>query len=129
MSDKISFVFPAKAEYIGAIRLAASGVACNFDFNVNKIEDIKSCIAEACLLLTCAQTCDSLNILLECNGEIKIRVSALGEVKARSERDGLEFNEEMSKIMIEALAQYVSFVRQDDCLSEVYFMIGPNSEE
>ena len=129
MNDKISFIFPAKAEYISAIRLAASGVACSFDFNVGKIEDIKSCVAEACLLLMCSQTCESLNILLECDGEIRVRVSAIGAARILSLRDCMEFNEEMSKIMIEALAQTVSFVRQDEVLSEVYFVIKPGSEE
>lgn len=129
MNDKISFLFPAKAEYISAIRLAASGVACSFDFNVSKIEDIKSCIAEACLLLMCSQTCESLNILLECDGEIKVRVCAMGAARILPLLDCMEFNAEMSKIMIEALAQTVSFVRQDEVLSEVYFAIKPESEE
>jgi serine/threonine-protein kinase RsbW len=129
MNDKISFLFPAKAEYISAIRLAASGVACSFDFNVSKIEDIKSCIAEACLLLMYSQTCESLNILLECDGEIKVRVCALGAERILPVRECVEFNEEMSKIMIEALSQHVSFIRQDEVLSEVYFVIKPEPEE
>jgi hypothetical protein len=129
MSDRISFIFPAKAEYISAIRLAASGVACGQDFDVNKIEDIKSCVAEACLLMMCGQTCESLNILLECDGELKVHVCAQAPVKRTSCQDCMEFNEEMSKIMIEALAEYVSFVRQDDVMSEVYFVIRPGSEE
>jgi serine/threonine-protein kinase RsbW len=129
MSDRISFIFPAKAEYISAIRLAASGVACSQDFNVNKIEDIKSCIAEACLLMMCSQTCEALSIHLECDGELKIHVCAQGSVTVRPDRECMEFNEEMSKIMIEALAECVSFVRQDDVMSEVIFVIRPDSEE
>lgn len=130
MNDKISFIFPARAEYISAIRLAASGVACSFDFNVSKIEDIKSCIAEACLLLMCSQTCESLNIQLECGGEIMVRVCAIGAARIMPVAgDCVEFNEEMSKIMIEALSQEVSFVRQDEVLSEVFFVIKPGPEE
>lgn len=129
MSDRISFIFPAKAEYISAIRLAASGVASGQDFDVNKIEDIKSCVAEACLLMMCSQTCEALSIHLECDGELKIHVCAQAPVKITPCRDCMEFNEEMSKIMIEALAEYVSFVRQDDVMSEVYFVIRPDSEE
>lgn len=129
MSDKISFVFPAKTEFISAIRLAASGVACSFDFNMGKIEDIKSCIAEACLLLMCEQTCDFLTIHLECNGEIRALVRADGARSTAANGECLEFNAEMSKIMIEALAQDATFIRQDDIFSEVYFVISQDSEE
>ena len=58
-----------------------SGVACSFDFDLGKIEDIKSCIAEACILLMCAQTCEFLNIYLECSGEIRAQVSAAGAAR------------------------------------------------
>ncbi len=129
MNDKISFIFPAKAEYISAIRLAASGVACSFDFNVSKIEDIKSCIAESCLLLMCSQTCESLNILLECDGEIRVRVCGIGASRNAHGRDCMDFNEEMSRIMIEALSAEVSFLEKDEVLSEVFFIIKPESEE
>lgn len=129
MSDKVSFVFPAKTEYISAIRLAASGVACSFDFDVGKIEDIKSCIAEACLLLMCEQTCDSLTIQMECDGEIKAHVHADDARSTATDGECLEFNAEMSKMMIEALAQDASFVRKDNIFSEVYFVIRQDSEE
>jgi hypothetical protein len=129
MSDKISFIFPAKTEYISAIRLAASGVACSFNFDMGKIGDIKSCIAEACLLMMCEQTCDSLSIHLECNGEIRTHVCAIGARSTASDGECVEFNAEMSKIMIEALSKDASFVRQDDVLSEVYFVIRQDSEE
>jgi serine/threonine-protein kinase RsbW len=129
MNDKISFVFPAKTEYISAIRLAASGVANSFDFDVGKIEDIKSCIAEACLLLMCEQSCESLRILLECDGMIRAHVCAVGATRVLSFEECMEFNAEMSMIMIEALSRNVSFIRQGDVLSEVYFEISPDSKE
>ena len=129
MSDKISFVFPAKTEYISAIRLAASGVASSFDFNVDKIEDIKSCIAEACILLMCSQKCESLHILLECGERMQIHVCAVGALKIESCEDCMEFNAEMSKIMIEALALDASFIRKNDVMSEVSFSIAEESEE
>ncbi len=128
MSDKISFIFPAKTEYISAIRLAASGVACSFDFDLGKIEDVKSCVAEACILLMCAQTCESLSIHFECNGEIRAHVSAVGVTRVLPGEECLEFNAEMSKIMIQALSEDVSFVRQDDVLSEVNFAVRKDSE-
>lgn len=129
MNDKISFIFPAKTEYISAIRLAASGVACSFNFDVGKIEDIKSCVAEACLLLMCEQTCESLSIHLECDGEIRAHVFAAGATRNPSGEECMEFNSEMSRIMIEALSRDVSFVRKGDVLSEVYFVIRQDSEE
>jgi hypothetical protein len=128
MNDQVSFIFPAKTEYISAIRLATSGVACNVDFDLGKIEDIKSCIAEACILLMCAQTCESLSILLECNGEIRAHVSAVGATRVSPGEECVEFNSELSKIMIEALSEDVSFVRHDDVLREVDFVVRKDSE-
>jgi hypothetical protein len=76
----------------------------------------------------CEQTCDSFRILLDCSGAIAVRVSAVGAAKIEPCGECMEFNSEMSKIMIEALAQNVSFARKDDVLSEVYFEIRPDSE-
>jgi len=129
MNEKISFVFPAKKEYISAIRLAASGVANSFDFNVGKIEDIKACVAEACLLLMCEQTCESLQIDMECDGALRARVCGTGAQRISPGEDCMEFNAEMSQILIKALSQDASFAQEGNVFNEVLFTIKPDSEE
>ncbi|GGE34454.1 serine-protein kinase RsbW [Pullulanibacillus camelliae] len=46
-SDTIELTIPAKAEYIGVVRLTASGVANRMGYPYDAIEDIKVAISEA----------------------------------------------------------------------------------
>lgn len=46
--DFIEMTFPAKAEYIGVVRLTSSGIAQRLGFSYDAIEDIKVAISEAC---------------------------------------------------------------------------------
>lgn len=46
--DQIEISLPARAEYIGAVRLFVSGVASRLGFDYDDIEDIKLAVAEAC---------------------------------------------------------------------------------
>ena len=45
--DFIQMRFPAKAEYVGIIRLSISGIASRMGFNYEEIEDLKIAISEA----------------------------------------------------------------------------------
>lgn len=45
--DFIEMKVPAKAEYVGVIRLSVSGVANRMGFDYEKIEDLKVAVAEA----------------------------------------------------------------------------------
>ena len=46
--DNVVLKIPAKAEYVGVVRLAVSGVAARMNFSIDEIEDIKVSISEAC---------------------------------------------------------------------------------
>ncbi|WP_027414841.1 anti-sigma B factor RsbW [Aneurinibacillus terranovensis] len=46
--DSIKLIVPARADYIGVIRLTVSGLAHQMGFSYNDIEDIKVAVAEAC---------------------------------------------------------------------------------
>lgn len=47
-TDHLIFEVPAKSDYVGVIRLAISGIASRMEFTIEKIEDIKIAISEAC---------------------------------------------------------------------------------
>lgn len=49
--DSMSLTLPAKSDYVLALRLFISGVAARTDMPVEDIEDVKSAINEACVLL------------------------------------------------------------------------------
>ncbi|WP_147804463.1 anti-sigma B factor RsbW [Alkalicoccus halolimnae] len=47
-TEVIEMKLPAKPEYVGVVRLAASGLASRLGYTYDDIEDIKIAIAEAC---------------------------------------------------------------------------------
>ncbi|EIT87431.1 serine-protein kinase RsbW [Fictibacillus macauensis ZFHKF-1] len=47
-SDFIELTLPAKADYVGVVRLTISGVANRMGFSFDEIEDIKIAVSEAC---------------------------------------------------------------------------------
>ncbi|CAM3921325.1 anti-sigma B factor RsbW [Alkalicoccus chagannorensis] len=47
-AEVIDMRVPAKPEYVGVVRLAASGVANRLGYSYDDIEDIKIAVAEAC---------------------------------------------------------------------------------
>jgi anti-sigma regulatory factor (Ser/Thr protein kinase) len=79
MAESIQMRFPADTEYIGAIRLAVSGVAGKLDYAVDEIEDMKSCVAEACLLILYGGECDGIDVGIEIVGGMKLFVSGVDE--------------------------------------------------
>lgn len=48
MASRVSFVLPAKREYVGLVRLAISGLAPALPFDSDTIEDIKLVMSEIC---------------------------------------------------------------------------------
>jgi|SRR5699024_4185113 len=47
MNDFIELKFPAKADYVGVVRLTASGIASRMGFTYEEIEDVKVAVSEA----------------------------------------------------------------------------------
>jgi serine/threonine-protein kinase RsbW len=47
-SDRIELTIPAKAQYVGVVRLTVSGIANRMGFDYDEIEDMKLAVAEAC---------------------------------------------------------------------------------
>lgn len=47
-SDFLEMKVPAKAEYVGVVRLTVSGIANRIGYSYDEIEDIKLAVAEAC---------------------------------------------------------------------------------
>jgi serine/threonine-protein kinase RsbW len=48
VSDFVELKIPARAEYVGVVRLLISGIASRLGFSYDDIEDIKLAVAEAC---------------------------------------------------------------------------------
>ncbi len=48
MMDYIEMKFPAKADYLGVIRLTLSGISSRMGYTYEEIEDLKIAVSEAC---------------------------------------------------------------------------------
>ncbi|MEA5004581.1 MAG: hypothetical protein VB081_13930 [Christensenella sp.] len=129
MAEMIEMRFPAKREYIKAIRLAVSGIACNIEYTVDEIEDLKTCVAEACILLLCGQTCEAIGLDIECSDNINFRIHGLAIDPVCEECDDCTgFNEEISRLMIQSLSEDVQFVEKDGVLNEILFKKSPTAQ-
>ena len=72
MADTVKMQFPAKREYLKAIRLAVAGIACNSAYDVDEIEDLKTCVAESCILFLCRQKSETLEIVVDCGDHVSV---------------------------------------------------------
>lgn len=121
MAEKISMSFPADTEYISTIRLAISGIAGKLEFAIDEIEDLKSCVSEACLLILCGQKCDGLDVQVDVGTAIQLQVTGLGAAAGDCDSCTSEFNEEISKIMLEALSENVQIDETDGLITSISF--------
>ncbi|MGI6152818.1 MAG: hypothetical protein ACOYJB_03135 [Christensenellaceae bacterium] len=122
MTEIIRMQFPANANYISAIRLAVSGIAGNMDYNIEEIEDLKSCIGEACILFLCGEECKGVDIAITLSEQIDIAVEGRYETKTPAAcGECTEFSGEISKIMIQSLSDDAVFEEEDDVLRRISF--------
>ncbi len=61
-SDIISLKVPSKPDYISLVRLATSGVVHNLKLSIDEIEDLKVCVAEACVNVLNIGNVDEISI-------------------------------------------------------------------
>ncbi len=82
--DEVKLSVPSKPEYVGVVRLTLSAIASRIGFDVEKIEDMKVAVAEACtnaIMHGCRCAKDSkFNIDFVSNGE-KLTISVYDDGK------------------------------------------------
>ena len=124
MKDCITLCFPAKTDYIAPIRLAVSGIVSNLDMGVEKLENVKTCVSEACMLLICSQICNVFHVtIIITEDELEISVHGSKTQKIEKCKGCMQFNSEMSKMMLSAMSKEVSFTGEGDALSKIVFKI------
>lgn len=124
MDDVITLCFPAKTDYIKPIRLAVSGIISNFDIDLEQLENVKTCVQEACTMLICSQTCNVFHVTISV-GERTVTLSVDGSKTEKIEncKGCMSFNTEMSKMLITAMCRDVRFIDKDGTLSKIVFSI------
>ncbi len=105
MNDTIKIEFPAKPDYILAVRLAVSAVAERAGFDVEDIEDLKVATAEACMLLMGSHP-DAIAIDITLGNGMHIGLNALGDPGGA----GADEAAELSRCLLEALVDECVFL-------------------
>ena len=123
MSDVISLCVPAKTKYISAARLAVSSACGDLDFDINKIDDLKSCIAESCLIIMCSMAHREVLINCEISRDIKVEICGKGKLENIADCHCDELNEEISKVMINSLADECEMQEDGGKTSRIIFKI------
>ncbi len=122
MGEQIKMQFPARSEYIKAIRLAVSGIASELDFSVDEIEEIKMCVAESCILFLCGQKCSGVDITIRTQDGISVCVEGMDAEAKHDCPDCSGFNEEISRVMIEAMSDEMEILEHDGIFTRVSFV-------
>ncbi|HWR24465.1 MAG TPA: ATP-binding protein [Feifaniaceae bacterium] len=77
MEETVQMTLPAKAEYLTTVRLVAGSLAGQAGFDMEEIEDIKTALSEACLLLIpCLQQPGVIKLQLCVRDGVSAKVSA-----------------------------------------------------
>ena len=122
MADTVKMQFPAKRESLKAIRLAVAGIACNSAYDVDEIEDLKTCVAESCILFLCRQKSETLEIVVDCGDHVSVTVRGEGrQIVCEECTECTGFSEEISKLMIQSLSDDAVFEEEDGMLKAVSF--------
>ena len=118
--DIIRLEFPARPEYILAVRLVVSAVAERGGFAIDDIEDIKVASAEACILLLDSKP-DILRIVVKIEDGVLIEFSAEGQ-RGRGEEPQ---EEGLSQYLLEALVDSCEIDENDGVVKAVRFRKRP----
>ncbi len=102
--EVIKLSLPAKAEYLTTVRLVAGSAAGQAGFDMEDIEDVKTALSEACLLLMpCKEDTLRLELWVQDGLHAVVRASSsLGICKQSPER-------EFGSFLLEALSDEVEF--------------------
>jgi len=120
MRDIATLTFPAKAKYILPLRLYISGLATRMEFEVNALEDIKTAVSEACVLLLGGIADGELAAEIgvgEDTLEVILRL-AYFEKKAEAEEDVFA-NQDLSRIILESMADECQIGGQEGINTEI----------
>ena len=111
--DVIRLQFPARPDYILAVRLAVSAVAERVGFDIEVIEDLKVASAEACTLLLSAGA-QQIDLSLTVQNGLELLFEAQGSAPGRSsESDGL------SQYLLDALVDKCELKSSGDAVHSV----------
>lgn len=106
--DVVRLSLPAKPEYLLTVRLVAASIAGQAGFDMEEIEDVKTALSEACLLLMpCMKQTEGIRL------ELWIQDGFCATVSARCMPEGCTNTpeREFGAFLLEALSDKVVFTQ------------------
>jgi serine/threonine-protein kinase RsbW len=102
MSEIVGISIPSKAEHLLVVRLAASGICSRLGMGIEKMEDVKAAVAEACLIMINDQAGYSrLAVSFEYADQLCVTVTGEGP---GGEAQAEEIDTDFSLTLLQALA-------------------------
>lgn len=114
--DVFKLTFPARPEYILAVRLTVSAIAERIGYNIEDIEDIKVASAEACTLLL-ATSPETIDIKIMITEGIQLEFDAAGQTGKAAEQDEIS---ELSQYLLEALVDECELTKKNNIIKRIY---------
>lgn len=103
MSETVRIIIPSRAEHLLVVRLAASGICSRLGMAIDQMEDVKSAVAEACLILINNPAgFERLNIAFEYSDQLCVTVTGEGH---GMENNAEEIDPDFSLVLLEALTE------------------------
>jgi|GEM_PF-2060917 len=101
--DKVILQFPAKADFLLTARLTASSIGSRMGCHIDKLEDLKTAVSEACHIIMHEGKFSNLNIVFNLNHtNLGICVSGMD---SGGEKPGIETDIEMSQYILDAMTK------------------------
>lgn len=120
MRDVLTLTLPAKAKYVLPLRLYISGIATRMDYQVNVIEDVKTAVSEACVLLLGKILDGQLHVEITADEELlSVKLYLENYEKKLQIGDDEISNHELSRMILEAMADECEIREQDGVNCEI----------
>lgn len=113
--DVFKITFPARPDYILAVRLTVSAIAERIGYNIEDIEDIKVACAEACTLLLATRP-ETIDLQILITDGIELKLDAAGQKAEAAVQDETS---ELSQYLLEALVDTCELIEHDSLLKQI----------
>ena len=117
--DGVTLLIPAQPEYLLVVRLTAAGLANRMGLNIEEIEDVKTAVAEACIMLM-NQPWEMEDITLDFRHATDVfHATVQGTGKSDGETKDREQENELSRYLLQALMDDATIQSEDGYIKSI----------
>jgi len=117
--DIIKLIIPAKAQYLLTARLASSSIGARINMTIGDVDDLKTAIAESCILLIGSGKYTDISIEYTIKNNIaECEVKGIAEKKEASAED---IETDLSTHILEATTSELEIHKTDNTVDYIKF--------